>query len=71
MGHVDSGWRCLVNHVHHGQCMKCSVCGRWISPLETGSECQGRASISALDDTQPRMSVAEWQKIVRWQERGK
>lgn len=29
--HVDSGWRCLVDHgPGHGQCWKCSLCHEWI-----------------------------------------
>lgn len=41
MRHVDSGWRCLVAHADHGQCMKCSVCGQWVSPLAVAGTCPG------------------------------
>ena len=45
--HKDSGWRCLVCHYDKDgnalpQCVKCSVCHKWISPDKMKEKCEGK-----------------------------
>lgn len=39
MPHVDSGWRCAMDHGDQKACVKCVDCAKFIRPEDMGEEC--------------------------------